>query len=286
MGPISLLLISSACGPVLSVDQSARPAFYTEEGGLFIPGPGRLAGNPWFRDAQNGAAVAALLVQELCSMPTPGPMIVTRLNVDLFREVPRQPLRVRKDVLHDGRKLQILRTALVAEGVDVATATAQRLRVTAGEGEASPPGHSYPSPDEVSPWPIDELTPGIMMHVDQRYIRGGLRRSVPSTGWFRVNIDVIAGRPTEPLAHLLTLCDFGSGISGPYRRDKWTYPNTDISVHLCRAPIGEWFLLDAATESGGNGIAVAHLTLGDRTGIFGRAHQTLLVGRRPEAPAS
>jgi hypothetical protein len=212
-------------------------------------------------------------------------MIVTRINVDLFRQVPRRPLRVRKDVLHDGRKLQIVRTAIVADGADVASATAQRLRVTSGEGEAAPPGHSHPPPEALSSWPVDETTPGIMQYVDQRYIRGGLRQSTPSTGWFRVNIDVIAGQATEPLAHLITLCDFGGGISGPYRRDKWNFPNTDISVHLSRAPVGEWFLLDAATESGANGIAVAHFALGDQAGIFGRAHQTLLVSRRPEARA-
>jgi hypothetical protein len=53
-----------------------------------------------------------------------------------------------------------------------------------------------------------------------------------------------------------------------------------VSINLTRPPVGEWILLDAETwlERDGGGIAFARM--GDRTGYFGRAVQSLVIEPR------
>ena len=77
--------------------------------------------------------------------------------------------------------------------------------------------------------------------------------------------------------HAAMISDFGNGLARAVAAGEWSFANVDISLHLVRRPVGEWLLVDADVMLQGLGVGLTNMTLSDRTGAFGRAHQTLLI---------
>ena len=65
-------------------------AIFRVEGTRVIPSPN--AAGPWNPTMQHGSAPAALVAWAAESIPTPQPMHVARLTIDLMRPVPLTPL--------------------------------------------------------------------------------------------------------------------------------------------------------------------------------------------------
>jgi acyl-CoA thioesterase len=74
--------------------------------------------------------------------------------------------------------------------------------------------------------------------------------------------------------------DSGNGISAILDFERYSFVNSDLSVHLLRRPRGEWICLDARTQLGPNGTGLAESTLYDVHGLIGRALQSLSVSQR------
>ena len=53
--------------------------------------------------------------------------------------------------------------------------------------------------------------------------------------------------------------------------------NTDLSIHLHREPIGEWFRSEATSHWSPDGIGMADALLYDEQGPVGRAVQSLVI---------
>src|SRR5262249_26125394 len=87
-----------------------------------------LAGGPWDPKLQHGAAPASLICWAVERLPSPAPMRVVRLTVDLLRPVPVAPLTIETDVLREGKKIQLVAVRLLANGNEVVRATALRIR--------------------------------------------------------------------------------------------------------------------------------------------------------------
>ncbi len=91
--------------------------------------PTELARGPWDPNALHGGPTAALLARAV-ERHDPGPAsFVARLTVELFRPVPLAPLRVAARTARGGRNVQSLEASVFAGEVEVAHATALRLRV-------------------------------------------------------------------------------------------------------------------------------------------------------------
>lgn len=253
------------------------PAYFTEQDGQFIPS--MQTTGPWNPDFMGGVPVSLLLMQELCAIPSAVPMVTTRATIDLLRPLRRVPLTIRREILHDGKQVQMVRTVMVANGKDIATCSAQRLRIIDNLGDRPAPGLPYPGPEEVK---REGARVGIHA-IERRFVKGnwGEKHAVL---WARLRCEIVAGRKSDPLAAAIAFSDFGGGLTSLYPIEDWNFPNSDLSLHLVRAPKGEWILIDAETESGNNGIAMAHMILADQNGIIGRAHQTLMVSRKQKAP--
>ena len=67
--------------------------------------------------------------------------------------------------------------------------------------------------------------------------------------------------------------------------DEWSFLNVDLDVHLARPLVGEWVLMDAATQLGDHGAALARSTLSDTRGVVGSTAATLVLAPR-RRPAS
>src|SRR5689334_22033241 len=86
------------------------------------------AGGPWDPGLQHGSAPSSLICWAVERLPSPVPMRVARLTVDLMRPVPVAPLTIATEVLREGRKIQLVAARLLSEGKEVVRATALRIR--------------------------------------------------------------------------------------------------------------------------------------------------------------
>src|SRR6202007_38565 len=81
------------------------------------------AAGPWHPQMQHGSAPAALVVWAAESLPTPAPMQIARITIDLMRPVPVGDLTIETEILREGRKIQLCGVRLLAEGVPVVAAS-------------------------------------------------------------------------------------------------------------------------------------------------------------------
>jgi hypothetical protein len=90
-------------------------------------------------------------------VPTLTPMSLARLTVDLMRPVPvGAPLTVATRVAREGKKLQIVELALLADGVECVLASALRLREADLVGET---GYDLPRVPPTTAPPSGSLRP-------------------------------------------------------------------------------------------------------------------------------
>ncbi len=82
----------------------------------------------------------------------------------------------------------------------------------------------------------------------------------------------------------MLIADSGNGLSSELDWAQWSFLNVDLDVHLARPLLGEWVLLDAVTQLGAHGSALARSTISDRHGVVGAGLQTLVVA--PVRPAN
>ena len=163
--------------------------------------------------------------------------------------------------MREGKRVQLVEAALVHDGVEVARASALRVR-TADSADAL----THPRrPDESPPPPptaVEESVlakaglpvPGFLLALDMHRVTGGLGLGAPACTWFRLRHPVVEGEATTPFVRLAALADFTSGTANYLPIDRWSSINADISIHMLREPIGEWIAVDAVAHVAGDGI--------------------------------
>jgi hypothetical protein len=244
--------------------------------------PTVLARGPWSPDAMHGGAPAALLARTV-ERHDPGPAsFVARLTIDLLRPVPLAPLEVIARTTRPGKKVQWVEAALLADGVEVARASALRLRTTEPLGlplrELEP--LEVPGPDAAgeveSPLPA-VAGPGFWRAVEFKVAAGSWVEIGPATIWFRLRAEIVAGEVPSPLQRVAAAADFGNGVSTVLPRGEYLFINPDLSIHLHRHPVGEWVALAGRSHAHDNGVGLAVCDLYDERGPVGRSVQSLLV---------
>src|SRR5712671_5850254 len=89
-------------------------AIYRVDGDRVVTGPN--AAGPWDPGMQHGSAPASLVVWAAEAVPTPVPMRIARVTIDLMRPVPVAPLTLQTEILREGRKIQLCAVRLYAGG--------------------------------------------------------------------------------------------------------------------------------------------------------------------------
>lgn len=239
------------------------------------------AGGPWDPTMQHGGAPSSLAVWAAEQIASAVPMRVARLTIDLLRPVPVAPLRLRTEVLREGRKIQVVQVSLMSEDKEVARAEVLKVRRI----ELDLPPAALPGP-LMTPGPLAGQRQSLGARnafgsgVDVSAIDGSFQGGGPGKVWFRLHRPVVAGHANSPAMRAAATGDFCNGVSSVLDFTKWTYLNGDLTVSLARDPVGEWILLDAETLLGPDGCAVASGKLADEQGYFGRATQTLVIEPR------
>jgi hypothetical protein len=258
-------------------------ALFTEQDGLFVPS-GHARG-PWDINSLHGGAPAALLARAVERLEAPGPMLLSRITMEFVGAVPLAPLEVRAEVVRPGKRLQLVEATISADGREVCRARAVRLRLA----PVAVPHRAMPAPRLEPPsgeaWqmgvPAHGATEGFgQTGMELRFVHGHFEVRGPTTAWFRLTMPLVAGEEPSPTQRAVAAADFGNGISAELGFEGHLFVNTDLSVHLSREPVGEWIAVEAVTEHGPQGTALAASVLHDADGPVGRAAQSLFVAAR------
>ncbi len=269
------------------VDEAAASA---EDGTLTrVEAAGSTAG-PWFADAQHMGPPSALLVRALERESGRDDVRLARVTVEVLGKVPVGPLEVRSTVARRGRTIELVTAELAA--TDPASGTTRAVARASGwfhgvvdtAGVVTVPGAAMPAlpgPEQGTTSPIPEgWLPGYLTSVDWRWIEGGLDESGPGRAWGRLLTQVVAGEEPSPAQRLAAVADSTNGCASRLDLRSWLFVNTDLTLHLHRAPRGEWTGLDADSVLGPEGTGTAYSVLHDESGPVGRAAQALTVRPR------
>jgi len=258
---------------------------------LFVPDGDRfvsteLTRGPWTPEAQHGGPPAALLARAVERAGNGDGMLVARLTVELLRPVAVVPLTVTAKVVRPGRKVQLVEASMRAGDVEVARATALRIRtadlpLSAPIAVDSPPPAPESGSASLPPW--GDAIAYRSFHrdgVEHRFVKGSFTEPGPATDWIRLRVPLVAGEPTSPLARVTAAADFGNGISWALSRTEgWQFINPDLTIYLHRHPTDEWVCLESRTSVEPHGVGLAESRLWDRRGPLGRSLQSLLLDR-------
>ena len=240
------------------------------------------AAGPWDPRMQHGSAPAALVVWAAEALPTPVPMQIARVTIDLMRPVPVAPLTIETEVLRAGRKIQLCAIRLLADGIVVVSATVLKIKT---QPQTLPPGIAdlpidLPGPDQSMVEPADDAGSPFTKCISMRAARGRFGVVGPGAIWFRVDRCLIEGSPVSPAMRAVVAADFSNGTSSALDFRQWTFINADLNVNFARQPVGEWILLDGECWVGPDGAGLAMSRLADERGYFGRAVQSLVIEKR------
>jgi hypothetical protein len=255
-------------------------AIYRVDGSRVLVSPN--AAGPWDPSMQHGSAPAALVVWAAENIPTPVPMRIARVTIDLMRPVPLAPLTIKTDVKREGRKIQLCTVTLLADDVVVVAASVLKIKTQA---PALPPEIAerpvaLPGPDASLPEPADFSSSPFVRGMSLRAVRG--RFGVPGPGaiWYRVEWPLIEGFAVSQAMRAVVTADFCNGTAPSLDFRQWTFINADLTVNMAREPVGEWILLDGCSWIGPDGAGLAMARLADERGTFGRAVQSLVIEKR------
>lgn len=237
--------------------------------------PTGAAASPWDGAHLSGVAIGGLLAHAIDGVT--GDLSVARLTIDILGTAPSVESLVTVTTRRDGSRLKLVEAELSAQGRVSARATA--LLVRAIETPAAETPLAYGPPETYADSGPSGRT-ALRNAFKRRVVHGDIRTSGPGAMWSRIDIAMVAGIPLSPLVRSAMLGDMGSAIGSVLPVRGFTFPNLDIAIHFTRMPRGEWLLIDALTETAGNGLAIVNNTFSDRDGVYARGHQTLFVSPR------
>jgi hypothetical protein len=255
-------------------------AIYRVDGNRVVTSP--YAAGPWDPTMQHGSAPSSLVIWAAEAIPTPQPMQIIRLTIDLMRPVPVAPLTIETEVLREGRKIQLCAVRLLANGVIVVRATVLKIR---SRSQALPPEVAdrqveLPGPEAGRPMARRPSGNSFVSGISTSVVRGGLMTPGPGAIWYRVDRPIVEGTAISQVMRAVVAADFSNGTSSVLDFNQWTFINADLTVSLARPPVGDWILLDSESWIGPDGAGIAASRLGDSRGYFGRAVQSLVIEQR------
>lgn len=240
----------------------------------------------WGPDLQHGAPPSALLARALeRHRPRPGTRL-TRITVDLLGPVPLTDLEVRTRIDRPGRKIELLVAELWAAAPDrsrraVARGTAWRLETVELPGVARTSQPPLPALDSVADGAVGHPSwaGGFIDTLDWRIVTEfGIPG--PSAAWVRTELPLIEGETPTGLDRLMIVADLANGVGSKLDPARWLFLNTELTVHLFRAPDTTWVGISAETSVGPDGVGMTAGVLYDDTGALGRITQNVQVRPR------
>ena len=243
---------------------------------------GAATGGPWDPGLQHGGPPNALAVREA--------------ERAIFAETGRTDLtalRVAAEFVHPvpvgevDTQTQVLRAARSAALVEVAISAGNRPCLFARVWFVRSSDTSVIAPPLGEPSAVPDVPPGLDVSfpygssLEWRFIKNQMGAPGPAAAWVRPTTQLLDGEDVTGLARVALIADSASGLSSELDWSVWSFLNVDLDIHLARSVEGEWLLMDAATQFGPAGSALARSTLSDVRGVVGSSLQTLVVAPLP-----
>jgi hypothetical protein len=265
---------------------SDAEALFEPDGDRYVPT--ELTRTGWVADAQHGGPPCGLLAHVIEQMPADRLTHVARITFDLIRAIPLTPLTVTTGVVRAGRRVQVLTAALLSDGIEVARATALRIRVAEVPLPPSPlePWQPPPPPEsaELAEWSRWEgggdLTRFHRHAIEIRTIDETFWTPGRGLSWLRLLYPVVSEEPVTPLVATAALADVANGNSMLLDPADYLFVNPDVTLYLHRYPEGEWLGMDSVAHQHDAGIGLTDSTLFDRNGPVGHVNQAQLLEHR------
>lgn len=250
---------------------SPKAIFHQVDTNCYVAGD--CAAGPWSREYCHGGAPAALLAQIADESPSAVPMSIARVSIDLLSPVPvGEPLRLAQRKLREGKRLDLIDLELLVGERRLVRATFLKVRDQGGAD-----GAEAVEPDEAAHDPMPSKFASLFTIIPER---GGFERLQPASVWFRLNVPLLEGRATSPVAAMVAAADFGSGICAEFPYRDWAFPSLDLTVAFARTPIGAWSRLDSRWLRCSEARAACITQLADAHGPCGHAMQSIFLEPR------
>ena len=252
--------------------------------------PSDMTQGPWNPEHQHGGAVSGLLAHCVEACPSPVPMRTVRMSIDLMRAVPMRPLSVRSRIVRSGRRIQVVDVSLLEGEIEVARASALRMRVAKGMGPIQsgetvafpyPPLASRPGGGEQFGRRKMGYVPGFIRAVEYERISDPQSGEV-AVAWTRLRCRIVEGEDPSPQVRVATLADFTSGTGSTLDYTRWTCINADLTIHFEREPESDWIAIQAQTALGRDGAGQSIAVIYDLVGPVARSQTSLLLEARPD----
>ncbi len=246
-------------------------------GGRYRAGPG--TAGPWNAGFQHGGPPSALLVR-CAQRAVPArdtAFVAVRVAAEFVGPVPVGEVEVRASVERSARSAVLVAVTLSAHS---RVCLQGRVWLVA---ERDTNSVTVPLADAVTvPTGLPDLGGDFPYHdtIDWQAIRGSMRTAGPGLVWARPRLPLVGGESMRGLERVALIGDSASGISAVLDWDEWSFLNIDLDVHLSRPVEGDWILIDAVTDLGAAGSALARSTVSDVHGPVGVTAQTLVIAPR------
>lgn len=234
---------------------------------------------PWDPGACHAGPPAGLLARASERLVPAQPLV--RLTVDLTRPIPHAGFGIEASVTRAGRTVSTTDLSIVdADGRTVVSARGMHLAATE-PGDVPTTPYEAPRFAEAlpGPFPIPRGGHDLAMFsggVEVRYPPGDVPTPGPTRMWMRT-VPLVLGEEPSPFQRICALADCGNAVSRNAEADRLAFMNTDLTILLHRAPVGEWLGTDSVSRWEPSGVGMSDSLLFDEHGAVGRALQTLVL---------
>jgi hypothetical protein len=264
------------------VTEPEQPAFFGTSGEEFLPAPH--ARSWWAATMVHGRLLGGLMARGVEVGHGDPELQVSRLTVDLFRNAPLAPVRIRTERIRDGRRIRVVEATAYVGETAAAKATAVLLRRSEQPEGTVPATQAWdaPSPEELPTRPsrFPPQTWRFTEHNDpaRHWSAQGRRRL-----WMRETCALVDGEPVSPLLRAALAADSGSPLA--HASDVGLgYINADYTLYLSRLPVGDAIGLESGGHTSAQGVAVGHCTMHDQLGPIGYSTTTAIANPGVKPP--
>lgn len=257
--------MSTAPPPAFAIPQ--EDAFFIRDNGVYLPQP--CARGPWDPKSLHGRVIVGLLGHALEQAYGGADFVPARLTVDMYRLPSFDPIEVKTQLIREGGRLRVAEAEFISGGGSMAKASCQFLKITeAPDGEVwGPPNWEVPWPEEIDPPPLPHNPIARVWAMRPISGRFGEAATVRRT-WVKNIRDMVQGFALTPFERAAVASDFASPLAHSGSAGL-SYINSDVTLYLHRAPIGEWIGFEKTDHQSARGVAVGECRLYDTDGPIG-----------------
>lgn len=247
--------------------------------------PTEHAQGAWNEHEQHMAPATGLLTTELNRYFPQDNMRIARISLDILGLIPFDDFMITTRCIRPGKTIELVEAVMSSRGRDCIIARAWRLMTQdTSEIAGLEDKTAKHQPEELPEW--DGMTgwPGKFIE-SVRLVSEADRRAGRGMVWITNDMEMVAGEPTDDMVRLIGMVDTANGVvprlGMGLSQLEWMFPNTDLQIHMHRAPTGKWLGIEAVQQYGADGIGLTSAVLHDVNGPFGRSEQILTIRPMP-----